>query len=521
MRVVPLLLIVSAMVAVAGCNAADSDPPATDQPKPGPFVRRLPAGGPYWTFALSSDGRELASGGDSTNGLWDVESGYRLSNGIGVGGSEFLALSPDGTRAVSIHRGGLIDGPKFDLCLWELTDDRQWRRIGSLLPITPFSEYTGVEACHAAFSPDSQRLTSCTVDGVTRVWDARTGRELLHFPGGVMSAFSGAGGELATVTLDGFVRRWDAKTGQRLGANNERDRKDFIWVKGVSFAAGGSRVAIWDHCFIVSVRDLATGMQLCRPAFPQGVCVAALSPDGRVLAVAVAHEGIWLLDAATAAFRGHWPGSAPIRFSSDGDRVAWVQDDAIVIRDVETVLASGGPRPRPVLADPPNIPLHAELIALKGEYDLDAGDLPENSARVTNKRAFPPPPKVDLELRLRNTGTEDITLPWGGSTTLALIGEGAVNTTHSGQIGAQLNDDGRKDVVLKPNQTHVIRINDLDHDRFWSVTSWALPGDYDVYATFDVTLKPAPAGVAVDESGECRVRIHPPPVRLTLRSKTK
>jgi tetratricopeptide (TPR) repeat protein len=65
-----------------------------------------------------------------------------------------------------------------------------------------------------AFSPDSRRIASGSLDGTVRVWDAAGGQELLSLQGrsgqvhGV--AFSPDGGRLASLSDDGTVRVWEA-----------------------------------------------------------------------------------------------------------------------------------------------------------------------------------------------------------------------------------------------------------------------------------------------------------------------
>jgi WD40 repeat protein len=74
-----------------------------------------------------------------------------------------------------------------------------------------------------SFSPDGTRLATASDDGTARVWDARTGQELLvvtdQDPSGLWAvAFSPDGTRLATKArrVGGQARLWDARTGQEL-----------------------------------------------------------------------------------------------------------------------------------------------------------------------------------------------------------------------------------------------------------------------------------------------------------------
>ena len=73
-----------------------------------------------------------------------------------------------------------------------------------------------------AFSPDSRRIVSGSVDKTLKVWDAATGQETLTLKGHTERvrsvAFSPDGRRIASGSYDKTVKVWDAgpeeKTGQ-------------------------------------------------------------------------------------------------------------------------------------------------------------------------------------------------------------------------------------------------------------------------------------------------------------------
>jgi WD40 repeat protein len=65
----------------------------------------------------------------------------------------------------------------------------------------------------ASFSPDGSRIVTASWDKTAKVWDAKTGIELVTLnghTGSVTSAgFSADGSRIITISADGTVRMWD------------------------------------------------------------------------------------------------------------------------------------------------------------------------------------------------------------------------------------------------------------------------------------------------------------------------
>jgi hypothetical protein len=93
-----------------------------------------------------------------------------------------------------------------------------------------------------AFSPDGTRIASGSADKTLKVWDAKTGQDLLSLKGHTDSvnavSFSPDGSRIASGSFDKTLKVWDAKTGQDLlSLKGHTD-----WVRAVAFSPDGSRV---------------------------------------------------------------------------------------------------------------------------------------------------------------------------------------------------------------------------------------------------------------------------------------
>jgi WD40 repeat protein len=182
-----------------------------------------------------------------------------------------------------------------------------------------------------AYSPDSSRLASASMDQTIRVWDTRSGAELatLRHTSGVYSvSFSPDGLRLASGSADQTVRLWDAHSGTPIAVL----RGHTGVVSSVVCSPDGSRLASGSWDGTVKLWDAKSGAEIAtlRGHNDRVNCVS-YSPDGTLLASASGGEWskpgevkVWdaRSGAEVATLRGHTGGVNSVVYSRDGSRLA-------------------------------------------------------------------------------------------------------------------------------------------------------------------------------------------------------
>jgi len=345
------------------------------------------------SIAFSPDGRHVASAGlDRTIHIWDAATRQRERILLGHRGAVFgLAYAPDGRRLASC---AFIWGrePDGELKVWDLTDEQAFRsrRAHSKLLFG------------LALSADDRRLASAGFDGVIRLWDADTLRELPgqhsypHEQNTV--ALSPDGTLLASRAMDKKLTLWDVGTGRvvhtlggpvavlravafspdgRLLAADTRDNvfkegagEIAVWDlaaeekvvtlqgRSVAFSPDGRRLA-FGNGNAVTVRDLDSGRDVLTLAgHTAEVLAVAFDRDGGRIASGGRDRTVCLWDAATGQslgeLRGHTGPVWGLAFHPGGRRLASASMDAVQGGKGEVILwepATG----RAVLSLPGNV----------------------------------------------------------------------------------------------------------------------------------------------------------------------
>ena len=201
-------------------------------------------GGMRWRKCVfSPDGKLLAAQGKNGIRLWHVASGNVLHDLPGPPG--YVAFSPDGTRLAT---AGQSDK---DICLWDVSTGKETHRWDS-----------GQGPNRSLyFLMGGKWLASAHAESL-RVWEAQSGKQLLHLAEGVHLGNTRA---VEPMGFSIFAER----------PSHSRGRARARWWSNDEFYESGT----------IRLLDLYSGEEIRRFDVPQGdVSALAFAPDGRTLA---------------------------------------------------------------------------------------------------------------------------------------------------------------------------------------------------------------------------------------------
>ncbi|MGZ4414417.1 MAG: NACHT and WD repeat domain-containing protein [Gaiellaceae bacterium] len=182
------------------------------------------AGETFTSVAASGDGSVAAAGNDKGGtDVWNERTGTRLGTFGGSSPVDAVAVSPRGDLVASGDRAGVVR-------VWS-TGSRAIR----------WHESQSGAVTSIAFAPDGDRIVTSGVHGAV-VWSSPTGevlRELDSPKGDVDATFSPDGTLVATAGVDGIGRLWFARTGNAY-RTLPGDTKS---LTDVAFSSGGELLA--------------------------------------------------------------------------------------------------------------------------------------------------------------------------------------------------------------------------------------------------------------------------------------
>jgi WD40 repeat protein/tRNA A-37 threonylcarbamoyl transferase component Bud32 len=222
-----------------------------------------------YQLAFSPDGKWLATSGRTVK-IWDAQTGVlrQTLRSLAKGGTGAVAFSPDGTRLAVVE--------DLAVRIWDLTTGRE-----AVPALTGHTEWIP----RIAYSPDGSQLASASFDHTVKIWDSRTGKEIMKLvhPDNVWDvAYSSDGGRLATGDFDNIVRLWDARNGNEILACKGHT----FFALSVAFNRDNSRLASASRDGSVKIWDPDTGQEiLTLRAQTEEWPTVAFSPDGTQLAL--------------------------------------------------------------------------------------------------------------------------------------------------------------------------------------------------------------------------------------------
>lgn len=276
------------------------------------------------TFGHDAD-QVIASGSDGSARVWDAITGEeknRLVTGENATITT-LALHPNAPYVVAGNSAGeiwiwQISGEasiEMDLGQYTSISSVSYNKDGSMLVTASYDKtarswdvLSGDEIARvthedrvllAVFNPDKNQVASGSMDGVVKIWDARTGKEEFVVPKLSMVAdikYSSDGKYLAIA--EGFFSRdglflfndlienkpaivsiWDTATGREVNVFKHDN-----WVNSIAFSPDGSLLLTGSTDGTARIWNISTGKEISRVSSANRINLVAYSPNGDLVA---------------------------------------------------------------------------------------------------------------------------------------------------------------------------------------------------------------------------------------------
>ncbi len=285
----------------------------------------------YPKVAYLPDGHLLASITNQSVRLWDPRSGSIVRSLIDNSQIMSFALSPDGRVLASGTRNKTIT-------FWDVGSGNLIRTL------SPRDD----EVWTLAFSPDGRSLGSAGATGVIKLWDANTGEMLRHIDGHrnwVLSlAFSPDGHLLASGSRDRTLKLWDPNTGElvhsianafsfHIGPLGQQDWPPY--AAPLTFSSDGRWLASGSGEGTIRLWDTETGTSIrVLPGHSEDVFSLAFTPDNQLLASGSGDKTIKIWNTNTGdlltTLTGHTSTVHSLAFSPDGVWLASASNDGTI-----------------------------------------------------------------------------------------------------------------------------------------------------------------------------------------------
>jgi WD40 repeat protein len=403
--------------------------------------------------AGSSNGSDVPEGSTLAR-VWDAETGRELLTlhwpAPDSGFVRVARWSPDGSRILTAAtRGSCRVTHERHTTVWDA-------RTGTPLLELKGEPHRDVNA--AVFSPDGRRVAVAGREGVIRLYDARTGEDLLLLRGHEKPvrtlAFSPDGDRLLSAAEDGTARLWDVTGSGTVwppryqsdvpGTFSPDGRLLYLPLNG-SYLVPTARV-LDPVTRVVVARGPGAWDLAARPGWEGPTPPTCFSPDSRLLAACPARgTTVELRDAATlkllVALSDHEPRCRAAAFTPDGRRL-FTADGRGRIWDAPTgkLLV--------VLVGEEGQPIHRGVFSPDGKRLLTMGDHPRDAHRRTTGQG-----PDGLPVRVRTADLRYAARLWDVETGKLL----AVLNGHEHDVrAAAFSPDGGRLVTASEDETAVL-----------------------------------------------------------------